>query len=215
MKKLTNVVSTKVIAAAVILATACNTGTSNNANSTGDSIGNSPGANTSGNIGGDSAGIVNTVPTNDANITMSDTGFLSKNIADNTVEIQLSKLARDKSTNPQIKKAATLMITDHTQILADMKLLANKKNAGTKGSSVIISDVNAMASLRTSTGKDFDNAWLGQMLTMHEEKMRELENALSQTQDADIKTAINKALPTIKIHRDLLAKLSSANTAAR
>src|SRR5688500_9528729 len=47
---------------------------------------------------------------NDVSAAMSDTGFISKNITDNMIEIQLSKMGRDKAKNEQLKKIATQMV---------------------------------------------------------------------------------------------------------
>lgn len=218
MKKLIIPFPKLMLATALSLAVACNSGSSSTEeSSTGDSIGNSPGASTSGDIGGDSAGITNTVPTNDANAAMTDTGLISKNIMDNMTEIQLTKLGRDKATNPQLKKLAAQMMTEHTQMLRDVKALATRKSmqSQTSGMAAMGGDTTMIASLRGTSGKDFDNSWSGQMLTMHDAKIRELEGALSQTQDADIKALINKGLPKIKAHRDMLAKLSNAGQGAQ
>jgi putative membrane protein len=207
MKKIISSLPKLMIAAALSFAVGCNSGSSTEETSSADSVGNSPGASTSGDIGGDSAGIANTPPTNDANAVMTDTGLISKNIVDNMTEIQLSKLGKEKGTNAQVKKIATQMITDHTQMLSDMKTLAGKKNVQVPTGST--GDTSMLASMRSSAGKDFDNSWSGHMLTMHEAKIKELENALSQTQDADLKASINKALPKIRAHRDMLSKLST------
>lgn len=207
MKKIFSSLPKLIVAAALSFAVGCNSGSSTEDTSTAESVGNSPGASTSGDIGGDSAGIANTTPTNDANAVMTDTGLISKDIVDNMTEIQLSKLGKEKGTNAQVKKIATQMFSDHTQMLSDMKTLAGKKNIQVPTGS--IGETSMLASLRSAAGKDFDNSWSAYMLTMHEAKIRELENALSQTQDADLKTSINKALPKIKAHRDVLTKLST------
>src|SRR5437868_2392257 len=48
--------------------------------------------------------------TNDDMATLTDTGFINKNIVDNMMEVQLSKLAVDKSTSADVKKVARLMV---------------------------------------------------------------------------------------------------------
>src|SRR3954468_8947993 len=45
---------------------------------------------------------------------LSDTSFLTKNIMDNRMEIQLSRIGQEKGTDPTTKKVAALMISDHT-----------------------------------------------------------------------------------------------------
>jgi len=58
----------------------------------------------------------------------SDTAFISKNIMDNTMEIQLAQLGTQRTTDPRIKNMAQQMVADHTQILNDLKRVARQKN---------------------------------------------------------------------------------------
>lgn len=145
--------------------------------------------------------------TNDNMAALTDTGFISKNIADNTMEIQMAKSGRDKSTSPAVKKVASQMITDHTAILNDLRRLAAKNGAGTKGN-----NMNAMPDMPSDLlqGGDFNTKWASTMLTMHEAKIDELEKFMSTTRDAALKAAIGKALPKIRAHREMLAKLPGA-----
>lgn len=146
--------------------------------------------------------------TNDAMAAFTDTGFISKNITDNLIEIKLAKLAQAKGTGAQVKKAAALIISDHTIMLNDLKKLAAKKGVSQKGS------MPDMASMPADIvmGSDFNKTWASQMLTMHEEKIAELENTISLSADKDIKAAASRALPKMKLHRDMLLKISGAKS---
>src|SRR5687767_7832799 len=74
----------------------------------------------------DSNAVVKTPPTNDANVVMDDDGFISKNIIDNEMEVALATIGGDKLSSPSLKKAATQIKKDHTQMLNDLKILAAK-----------------------------------------------------------------------------------------
>lgn len=52
--------------------------------------------------------------TNDDIAAFTDTGFISKNIQDNMMEINLAKAGLNKGTSAQVKKVAALMINEHT-----------------------------------------------------------------------------------------------------
>jgi putative membrane protein len=153
-------------------------------------------------------GVVYPGNTNDDMAAMTDSGFINKNIMDNTIEIQLSKLGRDKGTSPAVKKAAAIMITDHTAILNDLKKLAAKKQTGSKGSQM--NDMQGMAPTDIPQGADFNSKWASAMLTMHEAKISELEKFMRTTHDPALKAAIGRALPKIRAHRALLAKIPGA-----
>ena len=53
----------------------------------------------------------------------SDAAFVSKNIADNQMEIEMSRLALEKSDNQKIKNLAQQMLKDHTKMLEDLRKL--------------------------------------------------------------------------------------------
>ena len=146
--------------------------------------------------------------TNDAMAAFTDTGFISKNIMDNMLEIKLAKLAQTKGTGAQVKKAAALIISDHTIMLNDLKKLAIKKGVSQKGSVYNMPSMTA----DIAAGSDFNKTWASQMLTMHEEKIAELENCINLSADKDIKAAASRALPKMKLHRDMLLKISGAKS---
>jgi putative membrane protein len=139
---------------------------------------------------------------------MSDTGFLFKNIVDNRMEIRLSKLAEKNGTSEAVKKLAATMVTDHTAILNDFIKLSSKQ-----GSEGVNDDEMTMPDL--PEGKEFDAAWAGEMLQMHEAKITELEHFISLAKDAALKAAVMKAIPKIKSHRALLQQIPGAKDKAK
>jgi putative membrane protein len=145
---------------------------------------------------------------NDITSAMSDTGFISKNIMDNMMEVQMSKVGRDKGTDAQVKKLAGQMVTDHTQMLNELKAIAPKKGASTHASHTM--DMSSMPALGNASGREFDKLWTSQMLTMHETKLAELQSFMNTTQDADLKALATKAMPKIKMHRDMLVTINRA-----
>lgn len=145
--------------------------------------------------------------TNDDVAAFTDTGFISKNIMDNMMEIRLAKLGQTKGRSLQVKKTAALMVAEHTAMLNDLKKLAAKKG---------ISQKSYMHSMplpaNIAAGSNFDKTWASEMLTMHEAKIAELENYLTLSTDKDIKAAATRALPKIKQHRDALLKIPGAKS---
>ncbi|GEO08370.1 DUF4142 domain-containing protein [Segetibacter aerophilus] len=135
---------------------------------------------------------------------LSDTAFLSKNIMDNRMEIRLSKLGQAKGTSPAVKKAASVMITDHTAILNDLMKVASAGGVSGK------ENQNEMTMPSLPEGKEFDANWAGQMLLMHEAKIAELESFIGLTKNATLKAVVMRAIPKIKSHRELLLKIPGA-----
>lgn len=149
--------------------------------------------------------------TNDDIAAFTDTGFITKNISDNIMEIKLAKLGQSKGTGAQVKRAAAVIIKDHTTMLNELKRLAAKKGVSQK------SYMHTMPSMPPdiAPGSDFDKTWASEMLTMHEAKIAELENYITLSADEDIKAAASRALPKIKMHRDMLMKISGAKSKTR
>lgn len=158
----------------------------------------------------DSMAVQPAVP-NDEMAALTDTGFISKNIMDNIEEIRLSKLGQSKGRSAQVKRVAALMVRDHTVMLNDLKKLAAKKGVSEHS---YMHETHSMPPDITS-GRNFDKTWASHMLTMHEAKITELESYLALTTDDDIKAAANKALPKIKVHREMLMKIPGAISKSR
>jgi putative membrane protein len=137
------------------------------------------------------------------NAAMSDTGLIRKNITDNMMEIQLSKVGRDKATSQALKKVAQQMVTEHTQMLTELKAFATRRKLTMPASQQM--DMTSMPGMANASGKEFDKMWQSEMLKMHEAKIAELENVMQQTTDAEIKALASKALPKIKNHRQMLS----------
>jgi putative membrane protein len=134
--------------------------------------------------------------------------FIAKNITDNTHEVHLLQMGRDKGTDAQVKKAAAQMIVDHGQMLKDLQSLAAQRQVTVPAANTNM----AHSALPDTKGKEFDQAWASQMVTMHEAKINELQNVLNQTQDPDIRALASKALPKIQKHRDMFLKITTTTT---
>lgn len=152
--------------------------------------------------------VVNPGKTNDDMAAFTDTGFITKNIMDNMMEIRLAKSGQSKGTSSQVKKIAALLVNDHTVMLNDLKKLAVKKGVSPKS---YMSGMHSVP-MNITPGGNFDKAWVSQMLTMHEAKIAELENYINLSSDEDIKAAATRALPKIKLHRDMLMKIPGAKS---
>ena len=135
---------------------------------------------------------------------ISDTAFLAKNILDARLGIQLSKLAGEKAKTQAVKKIAEQMIKDHSEILAVLMKLAPKTSAGA------LNKLNEPALPRSLQVEDFDAAWAGLMLRMHELKIEEMETFINMTNNLKLKEVILRTIPKIKMHREVLLQVPGA-----
>ena len=144
-----------------------------------------------------------------------DAEFVSNTVAANYGEIKFAKLAVDKSSNPEVKKIANMLVMDHTKTLGELKTLAQNKAI-----SIPVEEDDSMRkkteNFSDEAGKDFDKKWCKEMVDAHEDLINKFEKRADDTKDADLKSWINKTLPALKSHLQQLQachdKLKDSNS---
>ncbi|HYD91080.1 MAG TPA: DUF4142 domain-containing protein [Flavobacterium sp.] len=114
-------------------------------------------------------------------------------------EIELGKLAQQKSTNADIKALGKMMVDQHMQSSATTKALATKKNV-TLPSSLTEKGQEAYKDLNDKTGHDFDKAYADMMVDAHEKAINKMERASEKASDEEIRMWAANMLPTLRTH---------------
>jgi putative membrane protein len=132
-----------------------------------------------------------------------DADFVARTVELNYGEIKFAQLATQNSSNPEVKKMAAMLVTDHTKTLNELKAFASGKSISVP---VEEDDEARRKTERFSdeAGKDFDKKWCRQMIDRHEESINKFEKRIDKTEDADLKAWLTKTLPVLKSHRDQL-----------
>lgn len=134
-----------------------------------------------------------------SNLSEEDHEFIRKAADDELIDLELSKLALRKSTNPAVKKFGQTMINDHGKTLEQLKAIASRKGLTLPGSPE--GDVKAtIARLAKLSGNQFDNAYMAEMLKNHKKDIEEFREISSASRDNDIKSFAHQTLPTLKNH---------------
>lgn len=134
-----------------------------------------------------------------SNTNASDQQFLKKAADDNLAEIEMAKLALQKASSQQVKKFAQTMSTDHGKVKDQLDKIASNervdlpktlrpKNKATKDR------------LAKSSGEQFDNAYMAEMLKDHKEDVATFLRERNSAQDTDIKGFAERSLPTLESH---------------
>lgn len=131
--------------------------------------------------------------------------FITQSIKANIGEIKLSQLAQSKASSPEVKQLAAMMVKHHTQMLNELKGIGSAKQATVNSSENDITKA-AYQKLSNVHGKDFDEQWRAQLLELHENTSEELRTMQSITTDAQLKQWLDKTIPVVEQHRDLLAR---------
>jgi len=132
-----------------------------------------------------------------------DAKFAVKATCGGLTEIALSKLALAQATDSRIKQFANMMIMDHTKAGNQLAALAKSKNI-TVPTAPDSSQQKTINKLSTKTGKDFDMAYIDQMVTDHKNTISLFEDEQKNAKDADIKAFVTNTLPTLHKHLDAI-----------
>ncbi|RZF26338.1 DUF4142 domain-containing protein [Paraburkholderia sp. UYCP14C] len=136
-----------------------------------------------------------------------DKDFVQAASMSSSTEIDAAKLATKNSSDKDVKSFAHHMMLDHTKLTMQLKMAAPHGVAVPKDNS----DTEVLDSLKNLHGKAFDQAYIQKVgLQGHQDAVSAFNKEISDGQNADLKKAAQKALPTIEEHykmaQDLAAK---------
>jgi putative membrane protein len=128
-----------------------------------------------------------------------DREFLVKAGEGGIAEVNLGQLASTKAASADVKAFGNQMVSDHSKANDELKALAQQKSltlAGTAGKE----GEETSNKLSAKNGKDFDKAYMDDMVKDHEKDVKEFEKASKDAKDPDIKAWAAKTLPTLQHH---------------
>lgn len=125
-------------------------------------------------------------------------------------EVQLGEAALTKGSSPKVKEFGKMMVGDHTKANDELKAIA-----ADKGISLAMqpseSKQKDAAGIISKSGKDFDKAYLAQMVKDHKKTVSLFEDGHKNVQDPDIRAFIDKTLPVLKTHLQHVEQLEKQN----
>jgi len=132
--------------------------------------------------------------------------FIQKAASSDEAEIQLSRVANQRSNTATIKTFAQKMIEDHTKNAAEVKTLAAKKNVQAPAE-LDKKHEEILEELRTTTDlSKLDEHYIKAMIDDHEDAV-ELYEKGTQSKDPDIQAFTQKKLPILKHHHEMARNL--------
>jgi putative membrane protein len=137
--------------------------------------------------------------------------FVKKAAQDGMTEVQLGKLAQQKSSNADVKEFGARMVKDHSKANAELESVAKSKNLDVPKS--LESKHRAVIDeLKGKSGAEFDAAYAENMASDHA-KAVDLFTQASQSSDAEIASFAKKTLPTLQEHKQMADSLSAKQRA--
>jgi len=135
-----------------------------------------------------------------------DKEFVQAASMSSSTEIDASKLASKQSQDADVKSFAHHMEVDHTKLAISLKMAAPHGVMVPKDNS----DTAVLNSLSGLHGKEFDTAYIKQVgLAGHEKAVEAFQTEADGGQNAGLKKAAQKALPTIKAHLKMAQQLAA------
>ena len=155
----------------------------------------------------DTAGTMSTTAAA-STLSASDKEFAMKAAEGGMAEVTLGQTAAQKATNPDVKNFGNRMVNDHGKAGDELKQLATNKGLA------LPTDLNAedkkiADELSSRSGKDFEKAYIKDMVEDHEKDVKEFEKASKEAQDPDLKSWASKTLPVIQDHLKMAKQIAA------
>jgi predicted outer membrane protein len=136
-----------------------------------------------------------------------DKAFVQAASESSSTEIDTAKLATKQSQDKDVKSFAHHMMIDHTKLTMQLKMAAPHGVEVPKDNS----DTTVIDALKPLKGKAFDTMYIQKVgVEGHQKAVAAFQKEAQEGQNADLKKAAQKALPTIQEHlkmaQDLAAK---------
>ena len=138
----------------------------------------------------------------------------------NQVDIDAGKFAAAKTTNPEVKKFAQLMVTDHSGVNASAtelvtRLKVTPEDNGTS-QALKAGGVKNLSTLEGLNGVAFDKAYVDHEVAYHQQVLDAVDRTLiPNATNADLKALLVKVRPAFVAHlehaRHLLTSLGGGN----
>ena len=125
----------------------------------------------------------------------------------NQVDIDAGKLAASKSTNPQVKKFAELMISDHTSVNKAATDLVTRLGVvpadNPTAQSLKAGGEKNLAALKELEGVSFDRAYVDHEVAYHQQVIDALDSVLIPgATNRELKALLVKVRPAFVAHLD-------------
>ena len=140
-------------------------------------------------------------------VAASDKDFANKAAEGGIMEVDLGQLAASKATSQDVKDFGNRMVTDHGKASDELKQLASNKGL-TLPAQPGAEEKKTSDALSKKTGKDFDKAYISDMVKDHEKDAKEFEKASKDLKDPDLKAWASKTLTVVQDHLKMAKQIA-------
>ena len=148
--------------------------------------------------------------------TVNSSDFVQQAAIGGMFEIQSSVLALQRSQNPDVKKFAQMMVSDHTKIGAELKSsLPGGKNPETSLNVIVLPDAldrehaDMVDELTNVPQIDFDKFYIRDQLDAHRQTVKLFSNYSRFGDETSLQAFSTANLPTLRSHLEAARQLQS------
>ncbi len=136
-------------------------------------------------------------------------GFVENAARSDMYEIKASKLALEKTQDPEIKTFAREMIRDHMKTTQAVK--AHLPPGITPPAELDKRRQGLLDDLRASSGPEFDKRYINQQVAAHEEALTLMKGYAAHGDKSGLKMAAAKAVPIVTHHLEMIKAMAKTH----
>jgi putative membrane protein len=130
----------------------------------------------------------------------------------NLQEIQIAKLAVQRTANSEVKAFANRMIIDHSNAQAQLMQIIKSRNFQIPAEATDIPVEDLM--LKNLPAKDFDRMYVHMMVPDHRQTVHLFEDYALTGKDPDVSSFAKQTLPTLKEHLAAIVAIDNSMNGA-
>jgi putative membrane protein len=138
--------------------------------------------------------------------------FVKKAAMAGMTEVELAKVALEKSQDTKVRAFAERMVADHGKANKELASIAKEKNLQVP-TSLDAEHKATVQKMSSKSGTAFDAAY-GEHMNMDHAKALALFEGASKSSDAELAAFAKKTIPTIKQHKEMAGTLPGTKMAA-
>jgi putative membrane protein len=142
-------------------------------------------------------------------VARADRKFIEEATEGGLAEVELGKLAQQKSQSTMVKEFGARMVQDHGKANDELKEIAESKGVQLPGAPDK-SHQKDMDKLSKLSGAQFDREYAAHMLSDHRKDVSEFKKAADKSKDGDLKAFAGKTLPTLQEHLTMAQNLNDS-----
>jgi len=141
-------------------------------------------------------------------VTPAEQDFMMKASQANLAEIDVARIALEKSDNSDVRDYANMIRTDHSSALKDLADLMKDKNVS-QPSAVAPESQQDISRMSNLTGPELDREFMNMMVSDHQRVVEMFRDQQAIAQNSDVKDYVEDLLPKLEMHLEKAERLQS------